>query len=249
MMMVLVIGGSMALAMSCVGGLAGWYLYDDTLGGLLSEKGDGSGSGDDDDEDEKDAPEAGGSIPLNKAVYIFNKGCKDTKGYSLLSVYTPKANELAHMQCNPKMNSKWVITKAKDKYYYIRPQGTNLYLTFSVDAPNYSLHDGDSETTTPNPKPKGPALSEKMSGSNLKKQQWYIGKHKNGGYTLTVSKSISSIFKNHRYMSITETLCKKNINWKQNNANLYYWTDGKGAGAEWQFKPSGTSGSVYASCS
>ena len=78
----------MASAMSCVGGLAAWYVADPTLNGLLKDPaaeddtnpyGDGPPGGGDTD------PASAASIPQNKKTYIFNIKCKELSKSTLLS--------------------------------------------------------------------------------------------------------------------------------------------------------------------
>lgn len=135
MMMVLVIGGSMASAMSCVGGLAAWYVADPTLNGLLKDPaaeddtnpyGDGPPGGGDTD------PASAASIPQNKKTYIFNIKCKELSKSTLLSASGTAPERSIGMWCKNESNAaKWILeptTKSKYPVYYIKNVRYGKYL-------------------------------------------------------------------------------------------------------------------------
>jgi hypothetical protein len=240
MMMVLVIGGSMAIGMSCVGSLAGMYLYDpsffDRLLGKVPEDpygGDGTGLGGDD----SPVTPTKYKPPIDKVGYIFNQGCKpndDKPVYSLLSANSDHLTETT-MNCKTNGNhTKWRFQRAgADNYYYIRNEQTKTYLT-TGDKP-------------------WPTLSPKLSGENARKQKWYLGTPDGGGsgFTLTVSQKTPGL----RTCTAGSTNgCESDKTFRylgsscSDASSLFSWTNGKG-NQVWNFKLVGAnSPSARAKC-
>lgn len=136
MMMVLVIGGSMASAMSCVGSLAGWYLYDPTLNGLLSPKDDTTPYGPPAENPPAESSASTAGIPKKKKTYIFSPGCKDKA--SLLSASGINSTGGVGMWCKNVNNAaKWILipTSSTAKYptYYIKNVRYDKYLNSTSD--------------------------------------------------------------------------------------------------------------------
>lgn len=126
----------MALGMSCVGGLAGWYLHDPTLGGLIKDKDDPYGGTPIDEEE----PVTANTIPVNKKTYIFHTGCVDEgKPSTLLSASNNSDSEGVGMWCQGGTQAKWILeptSKVKYPTYYIKNVKYSKYLKGAADTSN-----------------------------------------------------------------------------------------------------------------
>lgn len=239
MMMVVVIGGIMCCGMSCVGGLAGWYMYDPTLGGLLPGPAlDGYTA----------APLPAGDTPIvadpppatditpGKDVYIFSQLCADEPSGPRASILAGKSSTNAvGMSCDYKpengYSKLWRFTKT-GSLYYIELGTTKKYLTANPDA---TATTGDQLI-----------LATKSGNENKElkvRQQWYISRNATGGRSISLSQNaITKTFPGptsgtkvkYRYLCFgageyTASRCAKT-----DGATPWMWFDS--AESKWQFR-------------
>jgi hypothetical protein len=197
----------MCCGMSCVGGLGFWYMQDPTLGGILGPAASSAVSTPSDSTvtstSTADPPAA--SVPTDKDVYIWHKGCaaastSNGKRFTLLSGNTSIAKFQVGLGCKSAgkedsgWSTMWRFEKAGSNLYFVKHKKSGLFLT--ADSPF--------------------RLAGKTDDDKWR-QQWYVGKGSDGGVTLTLSRSAVGAAinagkapedqKNWRYMAWNETFC------------------------------------------
>lgn len=192
MMMVVLIGGVMCCGMSCVGGLGMWYLKDPCMNGILCPAGTGGASDSttttpsdststSTSTGTPDAPAA--SVPIDKAVYIWHKGCAAAAStsngarYTILSGYAGQTDYPVQLGCRgepgDQWGTKWRFQKANGEtnLYWVRHEKSKKFLTASTENPKFRLQEQSADA--------------KIRWGQL----WYIGKGSDGGVTLSLSKN------------------------------------------------------------